>query len=85
MFPTIQLKKERLNAVNVINVFDEESDEASCAVPCIECEKRFFDEKEFIRHHELYHELEVQSMRETFFDEKEFIRHYVPYHELEVQ
>ena len=23
------------------NAFDEESDEASCAVPCIECDKRF--------------------------------------------
>ena len=41
MFPTIQLKSERLNAVNVINVFDEESDEASCTVIWKECEKRF--------------------------------------------
>ena len=60
MFPTIQLKNERLNAVNVINVFDEESDEASCAVPCIECEKRFLTKKIFNKHHGLYHELEVQ-------------------------
>ena len=69
---------------NVRNVFDEESDEASCAVPCIECEKRFLTKKIFNKHHGLYHELEVQSMRETFFDEKEFIRHYVPYHTAKV-
>ena len=56
---------------NVRNVFYKKSDKTSWAVPCIECEKRFFDEKEFIRHHELYHELEVQSMRETLFNEKE--------------
>ena len=45
MFPTIQLKSERLNAVNVIHVFDEESDEASCAVICIKCEKRFLTKR----------------------------------------
>ena len=33
MFPTIQLKFKKLNAVNVINVFDEESDEELWAVP----------------------------------------------------
>ena len=42
------------------NAFDEESDEASCAVPCIECEKRFLTKKIFNKHHGLYHELEVQ-------------------------
>ena len=32
------------HAVNVINVFDEKkSDEASCAVTCVKCDKRFFD------------------------------------------
>ena len=59
MFPTIQLKSERLNAVNVINVFDEKSDEASCAVIWIDCEKRFFDEKEFTRHYVPYHTAKV--------------------------
>ena len=33
MYPTIQLKFKKLNAVNVIDVFDEESDEALWAVP----------------------------------------------------
>ena len=43
MFSIIQLKFRILNAVNVINVFDEKkSDEASCAVTCVKCDKRFF-------------------------------------------
>ena len=56
---------------NVRNVFYKKSDKTSCAVPCIECEKRFLTKRKFNKHHGLYHELEVQSMRETFFDEKE--------------
>ena len=56
---------------NVRKVFDEKSDKTSCAAPCIECEKRFLTKKKFNKHHGLYHELEVQSMRETLFDEKD--------------
>ena len=31
---------------NVRKVFYKKSDKTSCAVPCIECEKTFFDEKD---------------------------------------
>ena len=39
--------------------FDEEIDEVSCAVTWIDCEKRFFDEGKFIRHHVPYHTAKV--------------------------
>ena len=38
---------------------------------CSKCEKRFLTKRKVMKHHGLYHELEVQWMWETFFNKQE--------------
>ena len=61
------------NIRNVINFFDEENDEASCAVNVFWRRKWWSIMC-----------CNMDRLWETFFDEKNFIRHYVPYNELDV-
>ena len=81
MFPTIQLKSERLNAVNVINVFWRRK--WWWSIMCCNMDRMwetFFDEKKFIRHYVPYHELDVAWNVINVFLTRKVTKHQVLYH-----
>ena len=59
---------------------DEKSDETSFAVACGKCEKRFFNEKKFIRHYVPYHELDIAWNVINVFLTRKVTKQQVLYH-----